>query len=203
MRITLAPAPTPPTQSGASSSVGGPNTGTVSSSATSSGSTHARHRQQLSHHRPLDPERGRCVFPDGQSVRVQLRQRDRQQQGRHLEWNDGWTTQAATNLANGGYGTITGGTAPVDTDSDGIPDAWETSRGLSATDASDALEETLCSGYTNLRCTSTSWPTRSSRPSRRAQPGGATVGPRESMARQSRLSRGLCAPLRLGPRTMG
>ena len=61
-----------------------------------------------------------------------------------------WTTQAATNLANGGYGTITGGTAPVDTDSDGIPDAWETSHGLSATDASDALQETLCSGYTNL-----------------------------------------------------
>jgi hypothetical protein len=61
-----------------------------------------------------------------------------------------WTTQAATNLANGGYGTITGGTAPVDTDSDGIPDAWETSHGLSATDASDALEETLCTGYTNL-----------------------------------------------------
>ncbi|MGD0677804.1 MAG: pectate lyase [Polyangiaceae bacterium] len=61
-----------------------------------------------------------------------------------------WTTQAATNLANGGYGTLAAGTAPVDTDMDGIPDAWETSHGLNPQSAADAIEQTLCPGYTNL-----------------------------------------------------
>jgi hypothetical protein len=47
-----------------------------------------------------------------------------------------WTSQSSTNLANGGYGTLTGGTAPADTDGDGILDAWETANGLNPNDDS-------------------------------------------------------------------
>jgi hypothetical protein len=61
-----------------------------------------------------------------------------------------WTTQTATGLANGGYGTLAGGTPPVDTDGDGIPDAWETAHGLNPNDAADAILYWGCSGYTNL-----------------------------------------------------
>jgi hypothetical protein len=35
-----------------------------------------------------------------------------------------WKDQTATGLTNSGYGTLAGGTAPVDTDKDGMPDAW-------------------------------------------------------------------------------
>jgi hypothetical protein len=61
-----------------------------------------------------------------------------------------WTTQVATGLPNGGYGTLAGGTPPVDTDRDGIPDAWETANGLNPNDPADAILYRGCSGYTNL-----------------------------------------------------
>ncbi|KAH7100260.1 pectin lyase-like protein [Auriculariales sp. MPI-PUGE-AT-0066] len=49
----------------------------------------------------------------------------------------------------GGPGPITGGTAPTDTDNDGIPDAWETANGLNPNDASDSMK-IASNGYTNL-----------------------------------------------------
>jgi hypothetical protein len=61
-----------------------------------------------------------------------------------------WTSESQTNLANGGYGTLAGGTPPLDTDGDGIPDAWETMHGLNPNDPADALLIYGCTGYTNL-----------------------------------------------------
>lgn len=49
----------------------------------------------------------------------------------------------------GGLGTITGGTAPLDTDQDGMPDAWEDAHGLSKTNAADGAT-VGADGYTNL-----------------------------------------------------
>jgi hypothetical protein len=40
-----------------------------------------------------------------------------------------YTSQTQTGLANNGYGTITSGTKPVDTDNDGMPDDWENANG--------------------------------------------------------------------------
>jgi hypothetical protein len=61
-----------------------------------------------------------------------------------------WTDQTDTGLENSGYGTLAGGTAPVDTDKDGMPDAWETKYGLNPNSATDATGDFDHTGYTNL-----------------------------------------------------
>jgi len=50
----------------------------------------------------------------------------------------------------GGYPTLENGTAELDSDHDGIPDAWERERGLNPSDASDAGKDRDGDGYTNL-----------------------------------------------------
>ena len=61
-----------------------------------------------------------------------------------------WTDQTATGLGNSGYGTLAGGTAPVDSDQDGMPDAWETKYGLNPNSATDATGDFDHTGYTNI-----------------------------------------------------
>ncbi len=51
----------------------------------------------------------------------------------------------------GGYPVMKGGQAPVDSDQDGLPDAWESARGLNPKDAADSAKEAINGrGYTNL-----------------------------------------------------
>ena len=50
----------------------------------------------------------------------------------------------------GGWPMLNPGTAPVDTDGDGMPDAWEIAHGLNPKDASDAALDPDKDGYTNL-----------------------------------------------------
>jgi pectate lyase len=50
----------------------------------------------------------------------------------------------------GGQGAIAGGTAPKDSDGDGIPDAWEKEKGLNPAKASDGNGHKLSKVYTNL-----------------------------------------------------
>jgi hypothetical protein len=61
-----------------------------------------------------------------------------------------WSHQSSTGLGNGGYGTIAGGTAPADTDRDGMPDTWEVRFGLNPTNAADATGDFDHTGYTNI-----------------------------------------------------
>lgn len=63
-----------------------------------------------------------------------------------------WGTSGALisdEASMGGPGTIRGGTAPTDSDGDGIPDAWESANGLNPNDASDAMAISS-SGYANI-----------------------------------------------------
>lgn len=61
-----------------------------------------------------------------------------------------WASQTATGLGNSGYGTIAGGTAPADTDRDGMPDSWESRYGLDPASAADATGDFDGTGYANI-----------------------------------------------------
>ncbi len=51
----------------------------------------------------------------------------------------------------GGWPSLRGGTAPVDSDHDGMPDAWETAHGLDPSNKEDGKKTNLSAdGYTNL-----------------------------------------------------
>lgn len=50
----------------------------------------------------------------------------------------------------GGWPALKSGKAPLDSDGDGMPDAWERRHGLNPQDASDASAYTLDKGYTNV-----------------------------------------------------
>jgi len=59
-----------------------------------------------------------------------------------------WTTQTATGLGNNGYGVITNGVAPADTDGDGVPDYFEAAVGSNPAVADSLTPGT--GGYTKL-----------------------------------------------------
>lgn len=48
------------------------------------------------------------------------------------------------------WSVLANGTAPVDTDHDGMPDAWETAEGLNPNDAIDGNGDKNNNGYTNI-----------------------------------------------------
>lgn len=50
----------------------------------------------------------------------------------------------------GGWPRLRAGEAPIDTDGDGLPDAWESARGLNPRDARDGAADRDGDGYTNL-----------------------------------------------------
>jgi pectate lyase len=50
----------------------------------------------------------------------------------------------------GGWPTLATGTAPVDSDGDGMPDSWEIARGLNPNSAADATRDRNNDGYTNI-----------------------------------------------------
>lgn len=50
----------------------------------------------------------------------------------------------------GGWQTYQSAPVPLDSDADGMPDAWEKEHGLNPNDASDASAYGLDTGYTNL-----------------------------------------------------
>ena len=50
----------------------------------------------------------------------------------------------------GGYPNLVGGTVPVDSDHDGMPDEWELQMNLNPNDASDGNSDLDADGYTNI-----------------------------------------------------
>ena len=50
----------------------------------------------------------------------------------------------------GPYADLKGGEAPIDSDHDGMPDAWEKDHALNLNDPSDGAKDSVGDGYTNL-----------------------------------------------------
>ena len=69
-----------------------------------------------------------------------------------LTYGTGGTKNGITSvkqLPHKGTGVISGGVKPLDSDGDGMPDAWETANGLNPNDPSDAVAINA-DGYTNI-----------------------------------------------------
>jgi hypothetical protein len=65
----------------------------------------------------------------------------------------GWYVYRETDLPfiNGGIGKVVGATAPLDSDADGMPNAWEDARGLNKNNKQDAtVRSTTNPGYLNI-----------------------------------------------------
>ena len=60
-----------------------------------------------------------------------------------------WTSQTQSGLGNNGYGMLSTGFNPVDTDQDGIPDYWEVANGMNPNDPTDA-KNLGSDGYTHI-----------------------------------------------------
>ena len=91
--------------------------------------------------------------------RVGTIKRDRVEQRLINELRNGTTTYTGSEGKKGiidsqfqteGYISYDGGTAPADTDHDGMPDAWEKANGFNPNDAADGARVASAEGYTAL-----------------------------------------------------
>jgi hypothetical protein len=91
--------------------------------------------------------------------RVGTIKRDRVEQRLINELRNGATTYTGSEGKKGiidsqfqteGYISYDGGTAPADTDHDGMPDAWEKANGFNPNDAADGARVASAEGYTAL-----------------------------------------------------
>jgi pectate lyase len=70
--------------------------------------------------------------------------------GRIIDVQGGYVHGTPYTQTINAWPTLNSATAPLDSDHDGMPDAWEKARGLNPNDASDRSKNTLSTGYTNL-----------------------------------------------------
>jgi pectate lyase len=70
--------------------------------------------------------------------------------GKIIDVQGGFPHGTAYNLTVNAWPFLATGTAIVDTDHDGMPDAWETAKGLNPNDGTDSKSFNLSTGYTNI-----------------------------------------------------
>ena len=70
--------------------------------------------------------------------------------GRLIDVQGGYPHGTPYSTSQSAWPTLASGIAPVDSDHDGMPDAWETQRGLNPNDASDMNGYISTSGYSNV-----------------------------------------------------
>src|SRR6202008_4432377 len=70
--------------------------------------------------------------------------------GKFIDVQGGFPHGTAYDLTVNAWPALQSLAAPVDTDKDGMPDAWEKQNGLNAADPSDASQNRLDKHYTNI-----------------------------------------------------
>jgi hypothetical protein len=91
-----------------------------------------------------------CVKPNRDTLDARIVNDVKNRTGRIIDVQGGFPHGTPYPLTVNAWPTLAPGTPIVDTDHDGMPDSWETSKGLNPNDGSDAKRFNLSTGYTNL-----------------------------------------------------
>ncbi|HET7899024.1 MAG TPA: pectate lyase, partial [Flavisolibacter sp.] len=95
-------------------------------------------------------QKGGCVKPNRDTLDQRIANDVRNGTGRIVDVQGGFPHGTAYALTVNAWPALAAGTAPADADHDGMPDDWEKQKGLNPADASDAVKNSLSTGYTNV-----------------------------------------------------
>jgi len=91
-----------------------------------------------------------CVLPHRDTLDQRIVNDVINRTGRIIDVQGGYPHGTPYSTSQTAWPTLASGTPQVDTDHDGMPDVWETQRGLNPNDASDANGYISTSGYSNV-----------------------------------------------------
>lgn len=91
-----------------------------------------------------------CVKPNRDTLDIRIIANVQEGSGGIIDVQGGFPHGTAFNLTTNAWPFLQPGTAPADTDHDGMPDDWEKEKGLNAGDPSDGKQYTFNTGYTNV-----------------------------------------------------
>ncbi len=91
-----------------------------------------------------------CVKPNRDTLDARIVNDVRNGTGGIIDVQGGFPHGTAYNLTVNAWPALSAGTPIVDGDHDGMPDSWETTKGLNPNDGTDANKFTLSTGYTNI-----------------------------------------------------
>ncbi|MCF3109694.1 pectate lyase [Niabella sp. CC-SYL272] len=91
-----------------------------------------------------------CVKPQRDTLDARIISDVQNSTGRIIDVQGGFPHGTEFALTVNAWPALQTGTAPADTDKDGMPDDWEKAKGLNPNDISDGKKYTLSTGYTNV-----------------------------------------------------
>lgn len=91
-----------------------------------------------------------CVLPRRDTLDQRIVADVMNRTGRIIDVQGGYPHGTDYATSQTAWPTLAGGTAPADSDHDGMPDAWETARGLNPNNAADANGYLSANGYPNV-----------------------------------------------------
>jgi len=95
-------------------------------------------------------QKGGCVKPNRDTLDARIVNDVKNGTGRIIDVQGGFLHGTNFDLTVNAWPTLNSGTAPVDSDHDGMPDDWEKANKLNPNDASDNKKNSLSTGYTNI-----------------------------------------------------
>lgn len=91
-----------------------------------------------------------CSLPARDTLDMRIMQNVIERKGNFIDVQGGWPHGTAYEKTVTAWPSLKSEQAPVDTDKDGMPDAWERKSGLNSSDATDAAQNKLHKHYTNI-----------------------------------------------------
>ncbi len=91
-----------------------------------------------------------CALPHRDTLDERIVNDVKNRTGKLIDCQGGYPTQSAYALTQNAWPTLSSGTGQIDNDHDGMPDNWETARGLAPSNAADRNTYQTTSGYNNV-----------------------------------------------------